>query len=161
MLLQRACKLLEPLALSRADREQMKSNSDQRSESRFSTGVPVRTIRALPYSALTAFACLVPGFLIAWASSKTIRFHFSFLSHSWRCKHPVGGKHRICTESDRFQGSSEIRSKLLSIYLRRVEGNDPQRRCKALEFAFPVGQQRSRQHEQAWCVSSCYPLLCQ
>ena len=60
----------------------MKSKSDQRSDSRFSIGVPVRTMRARPERDFTALDCCVPGFLIAWASSSTIRFQVNFLTSS-------------------------------------------------------------------------------
>jgi hypothetical protein len=48
----------------------MKSKIDQRSPSRFSTGVPVSAMRARASSCLTALVCLAPGFLIACASSR-------------------------------------------------------------------------------------------
>ncbi len=46
---------------------------DHSSESWFSTGVPVSAIRDAAGSALTAFACWLRWFLIAWASSHTTR----------------------------------------------------------------------------------------
>ena len=44
---------------------------DQRSPTWFSTGVPVRAIRLAALSARAAWACLVWGFLMFWASSRT------------------------------------------------------------------------------------------
>ena len=40
------------------------------SDKRFSTGVPVIMILFVEMSFLTALDCFVPGFLMAWASSR-------------------------------------------------------------------------------------------
>ena len=63
----------------------MKSNKDQRSDSLFSTGVPVITIRLTDFSFLTDLVCFVPGFLIAWASSRITYFQSYAWSHPYFC----------------------------------------------------------------------------
>ena len=47
---------------------------DHKSPRWFSTGVPVKAMRAWAFSVLAALVCLAFGFLIAWASSSTTRF---------------------------------------------------------------------------------------
>ena len=44
---------------------------DHRSPTWFSTGVPVRAMRQPAFSERAAWACLVSGFLMFWASSST------------------------------------------------------------------------------------------
>ena len=56
------------------------SRIDQRSASRFSTGVPVTAIRVSAGIERIATACLVAAFLIAWASSTTTRRQLIFRS---------------------------------------------------------------------------------
>ena len=53
----------------------MKSNSDHRSVSRFSMGVPVSAMRERALRRLMALVCLVSGFLMACASSRITRRH--------------------------------------------------------------------------------------
>ena len=65
-----------------------KSNSDQRSDRRFSTGVPVMATRAAAFSSLTVRDCRVPEFLIAWASSRMTRSQSCCRSHSVRDNMP-------------------------------------------------------------------------
>jgi hypothetical protein len=48
-----------------------KSNSDQRSDRRFSIGVPVSAMRLAAVSCFTARDCCAPAFLMACASSST------------------------------------------------------------------------------------------
>ena len=55
--------------------------SDQRSESRFSTGVPDSAILASALSCFTVFVCRADGFLIACASSRTTSRHLTSRSH--------------------------------------------------------------------------------
>ena len=52
-----------------------KSKMDQRSPSRFSTGVPLSAMRARASICLAARVCLAPGVLIACASSRMARRH--------------------------------------------------------------------------------------
>ena len=66
----------------------MKSKIDQRSPSRFSTGVPVRAMRASARSCLTALVCLAAGFLMAWASSSTASRQGTLASHGVRARKP-------------------------------------------------------------------------
>ena len=74
----------------------MKSKIDQRSPSRFSTGVPVSAMRARASSCLAARVCLAPGFLIACASSRTARSPGrSARSAGMRSERSVAGDHQI------------------------------------------------------------------
>ena len=72
-----------------------KSNSDHRSESRFSTGVPVRAMRPAACSSLTARAWRVPAFLMAWASSRMTRFQLALAQPFLRDQHAVGGDDQV------------------------------------------------------------------
>lgn len=65
-----------------------KSNSDHKSLRRFSTGVPVRAMRASALNALTCLVCRVFGFLMAWASSRMTKRHCLSASHLWRSAMP-------------------------------------------------------------------------
>jgi len=66
----------------------MKSNSDQRSPARFSTGVPVNARRAVAFRRLTARAWRVSAFLIACASSRIASRHAMRSSHAVRAAMP-------------------------------------------------------------------------
>ena len=65
-----------------------KSKIDHRSERRFSTGVPVRAMRARPQSFFAARVCRAPGFLIACASSRTTRSNGVVASQGSRSSEP-------------------------------------------------------------------------
>src|SRR6185312_5825788 len=79
----------------------MKSNSDHKSPSRFSTGVPVSEILASGLRLLTALVCLAAGFLIAWASSRMARRHGTSASQVARNRDPyvVIARSTPCTRS--------------------------------------------------------------
>ncbi len=66
----------------------MKSKIDQRSPSRFSTGVPVSAMRACASSCLAARVCRAPGFLIACASSSMASRHGISISAGTRSSEP-------------------------------------------------------------------------
>ena len=66
----------------------MKSKIDHRSPSWFSTGVPVRAMRARAFSALAALVCLALGFLIACASSTITRLQSVSASTGSRVSDP-------------------------------------------------------------------------
>ena len=55
----------------------MKSKIDHRSPIWFSTGVPVKAMRALARRALVAWVCLAFGFLMACASSRTTKCQYT------------------------------------------------------------------------------------
>ncbi len=61
----------------------MNSMIDHRSDSRFSTGVPVSAIRVAAGRARTARACLVAWFLMFCASSQTTRAQVEGASAAW------------------------------------------------------------------------------
>ena len=61
---------------------------DQRSPSRFSTGVPVSANRACAFSFLAVRVCLASGFLMACASSSTTRRQAASAIHGMRSSEP-------------------------------------------------------------------------
>ena len=74
---------------------QRKSNSDHKSESRFSMGVPLSAIRCRQRSSLTARLWRAPAFLIACASSRMARFHGHFLEPGQSNGHRVTGDDEV------------------------------------------------------------------
>ncbi len=127
---------------------QRKSNSDQRSDSRFSTGVPVRAIRASAWSCLTALRLprgrILDGLGLVEHHQPPVHLEQPLLPQ----QHAVGGQDQVgvckglvrifrpCRQALPWPSPTDGRNRASSVGAKRAIS------------AFQLRQQRRRQHQQ-------------